>query len=114
MQTCSIVNHTHPLFIYAGTSSRSTKLIHGGIRYLEKAFTHFDRAQFTLVTEALAERQHLLHISPHLSRPLPIIVPFYQPFPQSMFYLPYYYAGVKAYDIFAGSGWSIRHVPSPV
>jgi len=39
----------------SGTSSRSTKLVHGGVRYLERAVTHLDRAQFHLVREALAE-----------------------------------------------------------
>jgi glycerol-3-phosphate dehydrogenase len=87
----------------AGTSSRSTKLIHGGVRYLEKAFKNLDWGQFELVREALTERQHLLHIAPHLSRPLPIIVPFYQPFPTALFAIPYYWVGVKMYDLFAGS-----------
>jgi glycerol-3-phosphate dehydrogenase len=87
----------------AGTSSRSTKLIHGGVRYLEKAFTELDFKQLDTVKEALAERKHLLHIAPHLSRSLPIIVPFYQSFPSSLFYIPYYYIGVKVYDMFAGA-----------
>ena len=39
-----------------GTSSRSTKLVHGGVRYLEKAVKNFDRAQYRLVKEALSER----------------------------------------------------------
>ena len=86
----------------SGTSSRSTKLIHGGVRYLEKAFTKLDMGQLHLVTDALRERRHLIDIAPHLSRPLPIIVPIYNPWPQLLFYAPYYYFGVKAYDFFAG------------
>lgn len=85
-----------------GTSSRSTKLIHGGVRYLEKAFTKLDKGQLHLVQDALRERRHLIGIAPHLSRPLPIIVPLYNSFPSIFFYAPYYYAGVKAYDFFAG------------
>jgi len=86
----------------SGTSSRSTKLIHGGVRYLEKAFTKADKGQLHLVQDALRERKHLINIAPHLSRPLPIIVPLYQSWPSILFYAPYFYAGVKAYDLFAG------------
>jgi glycerol-3-phosphate dehydrogenase len=52
----------------AGTSSRSSKLIHGGLRYLQ----HFDLG---LVREALLERQLLVALAPHLVRPLAIVVP---------------------------------------
>lgn len=86
----------------SGTSSRSTKLIHGGVRYLEKAFTKLDKGQLHLVQDALRERRHLINIAPHLSRPLPIIVPLYQSWPSILFYAPYFYIGVKAYDFFAG------------
>lgn len=54
-----------------GTSSRSTKLVHGGIRYLPQ----FD---FSLVHEALVERARLVANAPHLVRPLPFLVPFYR------------------------------------
>src|SRR5262249_9539089 len=56
----------------SGTSSRSSKLIHGGLRYLEQL-------QFGLVREALQERATLVHNAPHLSRPLPFLVPVYLP-----------------------------------
>jgi glycerol-3-phosphate dehydrogenase len=52
----------------AGTSSRSSKLIHGGLRYLQS----FDLG---LVREALLERQLLVNLAPHLVRPLPLLVP---------------------------------------
>jgi glycerol-3-phosphate dehydrogenase len=52
----------------SGTSSASTKLIHGGLRYLE-------HGAFRLVREALAEREVLLHLAPHLVRPLRIVLP---------------------------------------
>jgi glycerol-3-phosphate dehydrogenase len=52
----------------SGTSSRSSKLVHGGLRYLQ----NFDLG---LVREALLERQILVHLAPHLVRPLPLVVP---------------------------------------
>jgi glycerol-3-phosphate dehydrogenase len=55
----------------SGTSSRSTKLIHGGLRYLE----HFD---FRLVREALAEREVLWAIAPHIVRPMRFVLPHQQ------------------------------------
>ena len=51
-----------------GTSSKSTKLVHGGLRYLESR-------QFRLVREALVEREALLRIAPHLVRPLRFVLP---------------------------------------
>ena len=62
----------------SGTSSRSTKLIHGGVRYLEKAVFNLDREQYKLVREALHERANLLEIAPHLAKPLPIMLPVYK------------------------------------
>ena len=54
-----------------GTSSRSSKLIHGGLRYLENL-------EFGLVFEALAERALLLKTVPHMVRPLPFLLPVYE------------------------------------
>src|SRR3989442_7331289 len=54
----------------SGTSSASSKLIHGGLRYLEQG-------ELRLVYEALAERRRLLHNAPHLVRPLRFLLPFY-------------------------------------
>ena len=54
-----------------GTSSASSKLVHGGLRYLE-------HAQFGLVHEALRERTLLLRNAPHLVRPLRFVLPFYR------------------------------------
>lgn len=54
-----------------GTSSRSSKLIHGGIRYLEQK-------EFGLIFEALSERQHLFDIAPHLVHPLRFVIPLYK------------------------------------
>jgi glycerol-3-phosphate dehydrogenase len=80
------------------TSSRSTKLVHGGVRYLEKAVWGADYEQFKLVREALHERKVFLDMAPHLSFPLPIMIPLYK-----WWQLPYYWAGVKAYDLVAGA-----------
>ncbi|XP_017296735.1 glycerol-3-phosphate dehydrogenase, mitochondrial isoform X2 [Kryptolebias marmoratus] len=81
----------------SGTSSRSTKLIHGGVRYLQKAVMQLDYEQYLMVKEALHERANLLEIAPHLSAPLPIMLPVYK-----WWQLPYYWAGIKMYDLVAG------------
>src|SRR5690348_7267877 len=54
----------------SGTSSRSSRLIHGGLRYLEHGFLH-------LVFEASSERRRLLRLAPHLVRPLEFLWPVY-------------------------------------
>uniref|UniRef100_A0A667XT64 Glycerol-3-phosphate dehydrogenase, mitochondrial n=1 Tax=Myripristis murdjan TaxID=586833 RepID=A0A667XT64_9TELE len=82
----------------SGTSSRSTKLIHGGVRYLQKAIMKLDYEQYMMVKEALHERANLLEIAPHLSAPLPIMLPVYK-----WWQLPYYWAGIKMYDVVAGT-----------
>lgn len=61
-----------------GTSSKSTKLVHGGVRYLEKAIKETDREQWNLVKEALLERKVMLQIMPHLTHSLPIMLPIYR------------------------------------
>ena len=80
----------------SGTSSRSTKLVHGGVRYLEKAVFQLDPGQLKLVFEALRERRTLLRNAPHLAWPLPIATPCYKAWE-----VPYYWAGMKAYDLVA-------------
>jgi glycerol-3-phosphate dehydrogenase len=57
--------------ISSGTSSWSSRLIHGGLRYLE----HYE---FGLVRESLAEREKLLRAAPHLVRPMPFVIPIYE------------------------------------
>ena len=81
----------------AATSSRSTKLIHGGVRYLEKAVMQFDRSQFQLVRDALHERAVLIRNAPHLCHPLPLVTPLYD-----WWKVPYYLTGLKLYDALAG------------
>ncbi|MES2003083.1 MAG: glycerol-3-phosphate dehydrogenase/oxidase [Bacteroidota bacterium] len=73
-----------------GTSSRSTKLVHGGVRYLEQG-------NIKLVREALRERGYLLHNAPHLTSVQPFIVPVY-----SWWEKMYYAIGLKIYDLLSG------------
>ncbi|KAF7546731.1 hypothetical protein G7Z17_g8216 [Cylindrodendrum hubeiense] len=82
----------------SGTSSKSTKLVHGGVRYLEKAVWNLDYSQYELVKEALKERKYFLQTAPHLSSWLPIMLPL-----DKWWKAPYYWAGTKFYDILAGS-----------
>lgn len=82
----------------SGTSSKSTKLVHGGVRYLEKAVWNLDYSQYQLVKEALRERKTFLHTAPHLSSWLPIMLPL-----QKWWQAPYFWAGTKFYDFLAGS-----------
>nr|CDJ95764.1 FAD dependent oxidoreductase domain containing protein [Haemonchus contortus] len=81
----------------SGTSSRSTKLIHGGVRYLQAAIMKADYEQYRMVKEALFERANLLEIAPHLSGPLPIMLPIYK-----LWQVPYYWFGIKCYDLVSG------------
>ena len=73
-----------------GTSSRSTKLIHGGVRYLQQG-------NISLVLEALKERAILSRNAPHLVKNLPFVVPSYD-----WWEGPFYGIGLKLYDLLAG------------
>jgi glycerol-3-phosphate dehydrogenase len=73
-----------------GTSSRSTKLVHGGVRYLAQG-------QLPLVREALRERKNLLANAPHLVQPMPFVMPAYRRKDQWLYGL-----GLKLYDLLAG------------
>ncbi len=74
----------------SATSSRSTKLVHGGVRYLQQG-------NVALVREALRERSRLLANAPHLVHELAFVIPAYRAFD-----VPYYALGLKAYDLLAG------------
>ncbi|QRR00946.1 glycerol-3-phosphate dehydrogenase/oxidase [Dyadobacter sandarakinus] len=78
------------------TSSKSTKLIHGGVRYLEQAFKKFDFAQLRQVRHGLEERHTVLRNAPHLARPLPLVTPV-----SSWFEGLYFSIGLRIYDRFA-------------
>ena len=73
-----------------GTSSRSTKLVHGGVRYLEQG-------NIPLVMSALKERGLLRQNAPHLVHDLAFVVPNY-----SWWEAPFYGIGLKLYDLLAG------------
>ena len=73
-----------------GTSSRATKLVHGGVRYLAQG-------NISLVREALHERTRLLANAPHLAQPLPFVMPSYK-----FWEAPFYGIGLKMYDALAG------------
>ena len=80
----------------AETSSRSTKLIHGGVRYLEQAFKKLDVAQLRQVRHGLEERHILLANAPHLAHPLPLLTPVFHRWEAW-----YYRIGLWLYDWFA-------------
>src|ERR1043165_5014146 len=75
--------------IAGGTSSWSTRLIHGGLRYLEYA-------EIGLVRESLRERERLFHIAPHLVRPLRMLIPIYREQRRGRLTIR---AGMIAYDL---------------
>ena len=94
-----------------GTSSRSTKLIHGGVRYLQQG-------NVSLVLEALRERGRLIRNAPHVANDQAFIVPLYD-----WWQGPFYGAGMKLYDLLAGrlglgpSQWlsresTLAHIPN--
>jgi glycerol-3-phosphate dehydrogenase len=77
----------------SGTSSWSTRLIHGGLRYLE-------HGEFGLVRESLREREILLRIASHLVQPIPILIPIYQDGGRGRLTIR---AGMIAYDLLSSS-----------
>jgi glycerol-3-phosphate dehydrogenase len=94
-----------------GTSSRSTKLIHGGVRYLQQG-------NLSLVLEALRERGLLIRNAPHLVHNLSLVVPLYD-----WWEGPFYGVGLKLYDVLAGKlglgpsrqlsrEETLRHIPT--
>jgi glycerol-3-phosphate dehydrogenase len=80
--------------IASGTSSRSTKLLHGGLRYLE-------HADFGLVREALREREATARMAPHLARPLSFVLPVRRGMSPGRIAAR---VGVGLYDLLAGAG----------
>ena len=74
-----------------GTSSKATKLLHGGVRYLAQG-------NLALVREALRERTALMRNAPHLASPVPFVMPAYR-----LWERPFYGLGLRVYDALAGS-----------
>src|SRR5258706_4485179 len=83
----------------SGTSSRSSKLIHGGFRYLEQY-------AFGLVAEACRERRILRQIAPHLVKPLPLLMPVYQGNRRPLWLMR---IGMTLYDLLAMYGNTAPH-----
>lgn len=83
----------------AGTSSRSSKLIHGGLRYLQTY-------QFGLVAESLRERERMLTLAPHLTEVRPFLYLLYRGYPESKFLLN---LGLTFYDAASGQWRKRRH-----
>ena len=81
----------------AGTSSRSTKLVHGGVRYLEQAVKELNLGKYQLVKEALSERKRMLNMAPHLAWPLNLVTPV-----RGIIGLPYFRIGLGVYDFLSG------------
>jgi len=102
----------------SGTSSTSTKLIHGGVRYLEQAVKGLDLAEYEVVKRALQERMRMLNNGPYLSRPMEFIVPCFD-----WLAVGYMGIGLKLYDWLAGESkifksrfqnkeTTLKHLPS--
>ncbi|HWX41853.1 MAG TPA: glycerol-3-phosphate dehydrogenase [Blastocatellia bacterium] len=85
--------------IGGGTTAASTRLIHGGLRYLE-------HLEFGLVRESLRERERLLHIAPHLVRPLPMLIPIYASGKRGPWMIR---AGMTLYDLLSYDKSLARH-----
>ncbi len=85
--------------IAAGTSSRSSRLIHGGLRYLQQG-------QVGLVREALAERARLIRLAPHLVRMEAFLFPIYGP---RVVKRAFYEIGLTAYDLLGSTASAGRH-----
>ncbi len=82
----------------SATSSSATKIVHGGVRYLEQAIKHLDAKEYRVVVRALHERIRMLDNAPHLTRKLEFVIPSY-----SWLNAVYIKIGLKIYDWLAGS-----------
>jgi glycerol-3-phosphate dehydrogenase len=85
------------------TSSSSTKLIHGGVRYLQQAISERDLGQYHVVKRALRERKTMLDNAPFLANPLELMVPCF-----SWFEIYYFRIGMKLYDWISGRNLLFR------
>lgn len=82
----------------SATSSASTKMVHGGVRYLEQAVRQFDLAEYEVVNRALRERIRMLSNAPFLTRTIGFITPCF-----NWFDVAHYEIGLKLYDWIAGA-----------
>src|ERR1700751_3611377 len=81
----------------SAASTASTKLVHGGVRYLEQAVRSLNLEEYRMVKRALHERLYMLANAPHLAHPAHFLVPVYS-WSKALYYL----AGMKMYDAVAG------------
>src|SRR5580692_7074202 len=81
----------------SGSSTASTKMVHGGVRYLQEAVTDLDVGQYHLVESALRERALMLRNAPYLTRTVEFLVSCFSHFDQA-----YYGLGMKMYDWISG------------
>src|SRR5581483_510032 len=81
----------------SGSSTASTKMVHGGVRYLQQALNSLDLNQYHLVKHALRERLLMLRNAPHLTRTVEFLVPCFSNLEKI-----YYGLGMKMYDWIAG------------
>src|SRR4029077_12045058 len=81
----------------SATSSTSTKMIHGGVRYLEQAIRQFDIKEYEVLTRALHERIHMLRNAPYLTKPQRFLAPCF-----NWWSVLYFEIGLKLYDWIAG------------
>src|SRR5580692_12781428 len=81
----------------SGSSTAATKMVHGGVRYLQEAVNDLDVGQYHLVEDALRERAVMLRNAPHLTRTIEFLVPCFSHFDQF-----YYGLGMKMYDWISG------------
>src|SRR5271170_1409528 len=81
----------------SATSSTSTKMAHGGVRYLEEAIRGFDPKEYAVLQRALHERIHMLRNAPFLTSTKQFITPCYRRID-----IPYFEIGLKLYDWIAG------------
>ncbi|KAL0479197.1 glycerol-3-phosphate dehydrogenase [Acrasis kona] len=82
----------------SGTSSRATKMAHGGVRYLARAVENLDIGELEFVQDSLRERRHFFLVAPHLSTPLPLITPCF-----NYFEVAKNFAGLTLYDLLSGT-----------
>src|SRR5580704_1750571 len=81
----------------SGSSTAATKMVHGGVRYLQEAVNDLDVGQYHLVEDALRERAVMLQNAPHLTRTVEFLVPCFSHFEKL-----YYGLGMKMYDWISG------------
>jgi glycerol-3-phosphate dehydrogenase len=94
----------------SGASTAATKIIHGGVRYLEEAVKSLDVKQYEVVNRALHERSRMLHNAPFLAHPLEFLIPC-----KNWFDVAYMGFGMKLYEWIAGKAslFASRYLSKP-